>query len=80
MKIILSALLLMALSMGAYAKTIIIGKDQAPINAHDYVILKKVAENAQFPIEKFRHLNRKRNAHFIIGSEGFLYKDGKKMG
>ena len=80
MKIILSVLLLIGVSIGAYAKPIIIGKDQAPINAHDYAILKKVAENAQFPIEKFRHLNRKSNAHFIIGPEGFLYDDEKKMG
>ena len=70
----------MALSIGAYAKPIIIGKDQAPINAHDYAILKKVAENAQIPIEKFRHLNGKRSAHFIVGQEGFLYRDREKNG
>jgi len=80
MKIILSVLLLIGLSIGACAKPIIIGKDQAPINAHDYAVLKKVAENAQFPVEKFRHLNKKRNDHFIVGPEGFLYDDDNKNG
>ncbi len=75
MKIILSVLLLIGLSVGAYAKPIIIGKDQAPINAHDYAVLKKVAENAQFPIEEFRHYQRN---HYIVGPEGFLYWDEKK--
>jgi hypothetical protein len=78
MKILLSLLLLNTLSTLALAAPIIIGKDQAPINAHDYKILEKVATNAQIPIEKIRHL--KRSDHFIVGAEGFLYRDRKKNG
>jgi len=78
MKILLSLLLLNMLSILALADPIIIGKDQAPINAHDYKILEKVATNAQIPIEKIRHL--KRSDHFIVGPEGFLYRDRKKNG
>lgn len=78
MKILLSLLLLNTLSALALAAPIIIGKDQAPINAHDYKVLEEVALNAQIPIEKFRHL--KRSNHFIVGPEGFLYRDRKKNG
>ena len=77
MKILLSLLLLNTLSTLALADPIIIGKDQAPINAHDYKVLEEVALNAQVPIEKIRHL--KRSNHFIVGPEGFLYRDRKKM-
>lgn len=78
-KSLLCLILLGGLSVSILAKPIIIGKDQAPINPHDYAILKKVAENAQIPIEKFRHLSSKRSDHFIVGPEGFLYWDRKKM-
>jgi len=77
MKILLTLLLLNTISIRALAAPIIIGKDQAPINAHDYKVLEEVALNAQIPIEKFRHL--KRSNHFIVGPEGFLYRDRKKM-
>ena len=78
MKILLSLLLLNTLSALALAAPIIIGKDQAPINAHDYKVLEEVALNAQVPIEKFRHL--KRSDHFIVGPEGLIYWDEKKNG
>ena len=61
----------------SWATAIIIGKGQAPINAHDYAILKRVAENAQLPIEKISHYQRN---HYIVGSEGFLYWDEQKNG
>ncbi len=77
MKIVLSILLLVGLSMGVYGKPIIIGKNQAPINQHDYGILKKVAINAGIPVEKFKHYQRN---HYIVGPEGFLYWDKKKNG
>ena len=78
MKILLSLLLLNTLSTLALAAPIIIGKDQAPINAHDYKVLEEVAINAQIPVEKFKHL--KRSSHFIVGPEGLLYWDRKKNG
>jgi len=78
MKILLSLLLLNTLSILALADPIIIGKDQAPINAHDYKVLEEVAINAQIPVEKFKHL--KRSSHFIVGPEGLLYWDRKKNG
>jgi len=62
----------------ALASPIIIGKDQAPINAHDYKILEEVALNAKIPIDNFRHLIR--SHHFIVGPEGFLYRDRKQNG
>ena len=80
MKIIVTLLLLMGLSLTVCSKPVVIGKDQASINAHDYAVLKKVAENAQYPIEKFRHLNKKRADHFIVGLDGFLYRDRDKNG
>lgn len=80
MKNLLIALLLISISIGAWSKPFIIGKDQAPINAHDYAILKKVAKNAGIPVEKFKHYNKKRHDHFLIGKEGMLYWDEKKMG
>jgi hypothetical protein len=80
MKNLLTALLLISISIGAWSKPFIIGKDQAPINAHDYAILKKVAENAGIPVENFKHYNKKRHAHFLIGEEGMLYLDEKKNG
>ena len=52
MKILLTLLLLNTISIRALAAPIIIGKDQAPINAHDYKVLEEVALNAQIPIEK----------------------------
>jgi hypothetical protein len=76
MKIIVTLLLFFVWSLTAWAQPIIIGKDQAPINAHDYAVLKKVAENAHFPIDKFRHYKRN---HYIIGPEGLIYWDEKKM-
>lgn len=78
MKILLTLLLLNTISIRALAEPIIIGKDQAPINAHDYKVLEEVALNAQVSIEKFRHL--KRSDHFIVGPEGLIYWDEKKMG
>ena len=77
MKIIVTLLLLMGLSLTVCSKPIIIGKEQAPINAHDYAVLKKVAENAHFPIKNFRHYKRN---HYIIDNNGFLHWDEKKNG
>ena len=77
-KLVLSLLLLNTLSIVALASPIIIGKDQAPINAHDYKVLEEVAINAQIPVENFRHLTR--TSHFIVGPEGLLYWDVKKNG
>lgn len=77
MKIILSVLLLIGLSIGAYAKPIILGKDQAPVNARDYKILEAIAENAKLPISEFWHY---KGDQFIVGPEGFLYWDRKKNG
>lgn len=74
-KSLLCLILLGSLSVSILAKPITIGKDQAPINAHDYAILKKVAENAQIPVEKFRHYKRN---HYIVGEYGLLYRDIKK--
>lgn len=65
------------MSGAVYAAPFIIGKDQAPINQHDYTILKKVAKNAQVPIEDFEHYQRN---HYIVGENGMLYWDEKKMG
>lgn len=70
-------LLLIVFTKLSWATPIIIGKDQAPINAHDYAILKRVAENAQLPIEKISHYQRN---HYIVGPEGFLYWDENKNG
>ena len=77
-KVLSGLLLLIGFSLSALASPIIIGKDQAPINAHDYKILEEVALNAKIAVEKFRHL--KRSSHFIVGPEGFLYRDRKKNG
>ena len=64
-------------SLSALGKSIIIGKFQAPINHHDYEILKEVAIIAEIPVEKFRHYKRN---HYIVGKEGFLYWDEEKNG
>jgi hypothetical protein len=80
MKNLLTALLLISISIGAWSKPFIIGKDQAPINAHDYAILKKVAENSGIPVGKFKHYSNKRYDHFLVGNEGMLYWDEKKNG
>ena len=77
-KVLSGLLLLIGFSLSALASPIIIGKDQAPINAHDYKILEEVALNAKIPIDNFRHLIR--SDHFIVGPEGFLYRDRKKNG
>jgi Leucine-rich repeat (LRR) protein len=77
-KFLLALLFLSGFSLSSLANPIILGKDQAPINTHDYKILEEVAINAKIPVEKFRHL--KRSNHFIVGPEGFLYRDRKKNG
>lgn len=77
-KLVLSLLVFNTFSTFVLANPIIIGKDQAVINAHDYKILEEVALNAQLPIDKFRHLIR--SNHYIVGPEGFLYRDRKKNG
>lgn len=77
-KLLFTLLFLSGFSLSVLAKPIILGKDQAPINAHDYKILEEVALNAKIPVEKFKHL--KRSDHFIVGPEGFLYRDRKKWG
>ena len=41
MKIIATLFLFFGWSLTAWAQPIIVGKDQAPINAHDYAVLKK---------------------------------------
>ena len=77
-KVLSGLFLLIGFSLSALASPIIIGKDQAPINAHDYKILEEVALNAKIPIDNFRHLIR--SHHFIVGPEGFLYRDRKQNG
>ena len=76
-RVILSLVLMSGLSLSALADSIIIGKDQAPINAHDFEILEEVAINAKISVEKFRQYKRN---HYIVGEEGFLYRDRKKNG
>jgi len=72
--------LLWLLPLSALANSqIIIGKDQAPINKHDYAILQEVAKNAQLPMESFRHYNVG-NDQFIVGPEGMLYWDYDENG
>ena len=77
-KLLFTLLFLSSFSLSVLADPIIIGKDQAPINAHDYKVLEEVALNSKIPVEKFKHL--KRSGHFIVGPEGFLYNKRKKMG
>lgn len=57
---------------------ILIGQDQAPINAENYKILEEVAKNAQLPIEMFKHM--KGWHQYIVGPEGYLYSDEKGNG
>ena len=79
MKLLTSLLWLLPLSVLANGQ-IIIGKDQAPINKHDYAILKEVAKNAELSIDSFRHYKSRRNNHYIVGPEGMLYWDIKRNG
>ena len=76
-KVLSGLFLLIGFSLSALASPIIIGKDQAPINAHDYKILEEVALNAKISIEKIEHYERH---HYVIGNTGFLYRDRKKNG
>jgi hypothetical protein len=76
-KLLFTLLFLSGFSLSVLAKPIILGKDQAPINAHDYKVLEEVALNAKIPVEKFRHYKRN---HYIVGKDGFLYRDRKKWG
>lgn len=76
-KLLFTLLFLSSFSLSVLADPIIIGKDQAPINAHDYKVLEEVALNAKIPVEKFRHYKRN---HYIVGKDGFLYLDRKKDG
>lgn len=77
---LIAAFILLTLPIITSAAPMIIGKDQAPINAHDYAILKEVANNAQLPIEAFRHFDTKRTDWFVLGKGGVLYRDKNKNG
>lgn len=57
---------------------ILIGQDQAPINAENYKVLEEVAKNAQVPIEVFRHT--KDRYQYVVSPEGFLYSDNNRNG
>ncbi|EAT13281.1 leucine-rich protein [Oceanobacter sp. RED65] len=70
--------LLVLFSVPSWSLDFIIGKDQAPINQHDYEVLKKVAENAQLPVEEFRHyLDRDQ---YIVDDNGLIYWDKEENG
>jgi len=79
MKYTLTLLILFTVSINTWSKPFVIGKDQAPINAHDYAILKKVAKNAGVQVNEFKPYTW-RNNHYLVGPEGMLYWDRKKNG
>lgn len=72
-----SVFLLIASSQLSVAKDLVIGKDQAQLNAHDEQVLRNIASASNVELSKFRHVKRRQ---FILGGDGLFYSDLEKNG
>lgn len=58
------------------AQKIVIGKDAAPINEHDYAVLKEIAKDAGVDVSVFVNMGIEYSKkYFIIGPDSLLYVD-----